>query len=34
VDREVVVDRNLVSSRTPADMPAFIRSCLALLGKI
>ncbi|HLA40262.1 MAG TPA: type 1 glutamine amidotransferase domain-containing protein [Candidatus Glassbacteria bacterium] len=32
VDAEVVVDGNLVSSRTPADMPAFIRECLKLLG--
>ena len=31
VDAEVVVDRNLVSSRKPADIPAFIRESLAML---
>lgn len=31
VDKEVVVDRNLVSSRNPGDLPAFIR---ASLGKL
>jgi protease I len=30
-DAEVVVDGNLVSSRQPADLPAFIRESLALL---
>ncbi len=30
-DQEVVIDDNLVSSRSPADMPAFIRECLAKL---
>lgn len=30
-DREVVVDGALVSSRTPADIPAFIRECLKKL---
>lgn len=32
VDREVVVDRNLVTSRTPEDEPAFIRETLVKLG--
>ena len=27
-DREVVVDGNLISSRTPADLPAFMRAIL------
>lgn len=34
VDREVVVDRNLVSSRSPADIPAFIKACLKLLESV
>ena len=33
VDAEVVVDRNLVSSRKPDDIPAFVRESLALLAK-
>ena len=33
VDQEVVVDRNLVSSRKPADIPAFNRQMIALLEK-
>ena len=33
VDEEVVVDNNLVSSRKPADIPAFIREALAMLAK-
>ncbi len=33
VDQEVVVDRNLVTSRQPADIPAFIRESLTVLGK-
>lgn len=32
VDREVVVDRNLVTSRTPEDEPAFIRETVDRLG--
>ena len=32
VDREVVVDKNLVSSRKPDDIPAFIREALAMLA--
>ena len=31
VDQEVVVDRNLVTSRQPQDIPAFIRETLQLL---
>jgi len=31
VDQEVVVDRNLVSSRKPADIPAFNRQMIALI---
>ncbi len=31
IDREVVVDGNLVSSRSPADLPAFIEACLKKL---
>jgi len=32
VDKEVVVDRNLVTSRTPEDEPAFIAETIAKLG--
>ncbi len=32
VDKEVVVDRNLVTSRMPDDLPAFMRETLKLLG--
>ena len=31
-DEEVVVDRNLITSRTPADLPAFMREFLIALG--
>lgn len=31
VDQEVVVDANLVTSRTPDDLPAFMRAMIALL---
>jgi protease I len=31
VDQEVVVDNNLVSSRNPGDLPAFIKECLKKL---
>jgi protease I len=34
VDEEVVVDRNLVTSRQPQDIPAFIREGLKLLEKV
>ena len=30
-DAEVVVDRNLVTSRKPDDLPAFCRACIAFL---
>jgi protease I len=30
-DAEVVVDRNLVTSRAPEDLPAFCRACLDVL---
>jgi putative intracellular protease/amidase len=32
VDQEVVVDRNLVTSRRPDDLPAFMREYLKALG--
>jgi protease I len=31
VDREVVRDANLVTSRTPADLPAFMRTVIGAL---
>mgnify|MGYP001560912598 CR=1 FL=1 len=34
VDEEVGVDRNLVTSRQPADLPAFVREGLKLLEKV
>ena len=34
VDKEVVVDRNLVTSRMPADIPAFIRESLKVLEAV
>jgi protease I len=34
VDQEVVIDRNLVTSRQPSDIPAFIRESLKLLEKV
>jgi protease I len=30
VDAEVVVDRNLVTSRKPDDLPAFCRAAIAV----
>ncbi len=33
VDREVVVDKNLVTSRHPSDLPAFCRELIAVLAK-
>jgi protease I len=33
-DAEVVVDGNLVTSRTPADLPAFLREFIAKLQAI
>ncbi|OGT95770.1 MAG: protease [Geobacteraceae bacterium GWB2_52_12] len=32
-DREVVVDGNLVTSRQPGDLPAFMRETMKLLGR-
>ena len=34
VDEEVVVDRNVVTSRQPSDIPAFIRESLKLLEQV
>ena len=34
VDEEVVVDRNLVTSRQPADIPAFIRESARILQQV
>ncbi len=34
VDQEVVVDKNLVTSRQPSDIPAFIRESIKLLEKV
>ena len=33
VDAEVVVDRNLVTSRKPDDLPAFCQAMIAVLEK-
>ncbi len=33
VDKEVVMDKNLVTSRYPGDLPAFMREMLKLLNK-
>ncbi len=33
IDKEVVVDRNLVTSRWPADLPAFMREVIKLVNK-
>lgn len=34
VDQEVVVDGNLISSRTPPDLPAFCRELVGMLGRV
>ena len=34
VDQEVVVDRNLVTSRQPSDIPAFVRESLKVLEQV
>ncbi len=34
VDRECVVDQNLVTSRGPQDLPAFNREMVALFGRV
>lgn len=33
IDKEVVVDKNLVTSRHPSDLPAFSRELIAVLSK-
>ena len=33
VDEEAVIDRNMVSSRTPKDLPAFMKAIFKVLGK-
>jgi protease I len=33
VDEEVVVDANLVTSRKPDDLPAFMKACLEVLSR-
>lgn len=33
LDKEVVVDANLVTSRQPSDIPAFVKASLEMLGK-
>jgi protease I len=33
-DAEVVVDSNLVTSRTPEDLPAFCRACIEVLAGV
>ncbi|MFI5265303.1 MAG: type 1 glutamine amidotransferase domain-containing protein [Candidatus Levyibacteriota bacterium] len=32
-DKEVVVDKNLITSRWPADLPAFMREVIKMVGK-
>lgn len=34
VDQEVVVDGNLITSRTPADLPAFCRELIRVLSRV
>jgi len=34
VDAEVVVDHNIVTSRTPDDLPAFCRACVHVLSGV
>ncbi|HKV88912.1 MAG TPA: type 1 glutamine amidotransferase domain-containing protein [Candidatus Dormibacteraeota bacterium] len=34
VDQEVMVDRNLVTSRQPSDIPAFVRESLKVLEQV
>jgi protease I len=33
VDKQVVVDRNMISSRRPADLPHFCREIITFLKK-
>jgi protease I len=32
VDREVVIDKNLITSRTPDDLPAFMKAIITTLA--
>jgi len=32
-DREVIVDRNLITSRMPSDLPAFCRELIRVMGR-
>ena len=34
IDSEVVRDRNLVTSRKPEDLPAFMKTCLAVIAGV
>ncbi len=34
VDAEVVVDKNIVTSRTPKDLPAFMREVIASAARV
>ena len=34
VDQDVVVDGNLITSRTPPDLPAFCRELIKVLGRV
>jgi protease I len=34
IDKEVVVDRNLITSRQPADIPAFVKAGLKMLATL
>ena len=34
IDSEVVRDRNLVTSRKPEDLPAFMKACLAVIAGV
>jgi len=33
IDQEVVIDKNIISSRNPGDIPAFIKASLQKIGK-
>ena len=33
LDKEVVVDKNLITSRTPVDLPGFLREIIRFLNK-
>ena len=34
MDKEVVEDGNLITSRQPSDIPAFVKACLAMLLRV